>query len=201
VIVPAVLAIITLAEVGRAQSQAAATRAVNFRTTRADAALEALAVTETGDERWWPICYGPCRVALPPGLVLRVAGPQLMTSSRFSVQPGEATLEVNTRPGLAALWTTGAIFTAAGSTAVAFGLVKYELADICSLDADPPDPHCADQGRSTAAVVMVAGAAALTAGVLMIVLNDTKVDFSPTGQEPAMRLTKGFSLTPRGLVF
>jgi hypothetical protein len=200
-IAPAVLAILASSRIGAAETPPTATRVVNFRTTRAEATLEWLAITERGDESWRPICYGTCRVDLPPGLVLRVAGPRLRASSRFSLPAGEGAFEIQATPRLEAPWAGGIILTSVGATTATIGLLKFEFAPLCSVDSDPPDTTCAEEGRRTGTILMVLGTVALAAGVIMIVVNQTKVELSENSQEPAMRLTRGLSLTPRGLVF
>jgi hypothetical protein len=92
----------------------------------------------------------------------------------------------------------GVILTTVGATSLTVGLAKYELAGLCSVDTYPYDTRCADEGRATAGAIMGVGAAVLAAGVIMIVVNETRVDF---GREPSKRLTPGLALTPRGLVF
>ncbi len=94
---------------------------------------------------------------------------------------------------------TGIVLVPLGGAVSTVGLLAYASAGTCWVNECRHDDR--ESQQAAAGVVIVAGAAILAAGVVLLTTTNTTVDFDAPQHEPALPVTSGISLTPRGFVF
>lgn len=144
----------------------------------------------TEDDSWRFICDVPCRRTLDPSFEYRISGLSAVDSRPFHLPEGQTHVRVNADVGSIPVRVGGLVLTPVGGVALGLGLLTTLAASV--LDNA--------EGTNLGVAVSAGGAVALGAGIAMIVGSRTKVTVNPV-EGPALQLTKGVSLTARGLVF
>lgn len=140
---------------------------------------------------WTTLCRAPCRARAPLSLAYSVAGPGAPRSKRFWLGWEQEPLSIHARPGSKAKKITGFVLVPVGGVVLLLG---FAAAFPAGVD---------DAQRRLGYGLSLGGAAALTAGVLLIVTGRTKVKTEPasSGAAISLPLGRGVALSPAGLTF
>jgi len=144
----------------------------------------------TEDDLWTFVCGLPCRRPLDPSFAYQISGQTAVDSRPFRLPEGYARVRVNADVGSMPVRVGGLMLTPLGAVAVGAGLLG-------ALAASGRDDAV---GTNIGVAISASGAVVLGAGIAMIVGSRTKVTVDPV-EGTALQLTKGVSLTARGLVF
>ena len=162
---------------------------VTFTSTKEGAVLQ-----QARDYHWVSVCTAPCKVALDPAGTFQIDGPGMMTSRTFRLQPGASRIE--TRPSSTWLTAGGVVVASVGAVPTAFGLLILSFT-LCSKNSHSDDCGSSSD-RGFAAMFLVPGVLAVTAGIGMVISGRTVVDVDGAS---GLALGGGVRLGARGLTF
>lgn len=160
---------------------------------------------------WEPVCTAPCSEQLDPQFSYRIAGPRLIASQPFRLDPGRPRTSVDAEVGTRSGRVVGAILGVGGGIVFVNGLGIF-LGGLLLSSSDDPDAEDVGSTLTVAGgVTLGIGAAAGITGLVLMLDNwetDVTVARLPSHQglaarlpEPKLDLGGGFALTPRGFVF
>lgn len=144
----------------------------------------------SADDSWRFVCELPCRRPLDPSREYQISGLTAVDSRPFRLPEGQGRVHVDADVGSMPFRLGGLVLTPLGGATFGIGL----LGTLIAASGDNVD------GTQIGAAVAAGGALALGLGIAMLIDNRTTVTVRPASG-PALQLSKGLSLTPRGLVF
>lgn len=191
-----------IAAQGRAQDEVQ----VEVRADHESARLERLR-----HRNWEPVCTVPCSEPIDPQYSYRIAGPRLIPSQPFRLNPDRPQATVDAEVGTRSGRVVGAILGVGGGIVFVNGLGLF-LGGLLLSSSDDPDAEDVGSTLTVAGgVTLGIGAAAGITGLVLMLDNwetDVSIARLPSHPgvavrlpEPQLDLGRGFALTPRGIVF
>jgi hypothetical protein len=152
---------------------------------------------------WRTLCTASCDTTVYAGAEYRVSGDGVTGSRVIKIDPSPYPARLYAQAGSSGARTLGIVAVSVGGAALVHGLVGAVLSSSCT-DCDAAAR--ADNERriwQLAVPLMLGGGAAVAGGLILMISNRTKLDFTSSDPTwaPRIGLGHGFELTPEGLRF
>lgn len=178
-------------------------RPLTFNASEPEAELQVR--SRDADDRltWKTICTGACTTTAFTGAEYRVSGRGVSTSKTFKILPSPYPASVHAEAGSSGARTGGLVLLPIGGVAFVIGMVALVLGGECYECDSVERGQQRDRALTIGLPMMAAGAAGIAGGIILIVSNRTKLDFTPgtVASTPRVKLGRGFELAADGLRF
>ena len=178
-------------------------RFLAFSASKPSAELQVLIEDERGEFVWAPVCRGACTTLAVPGADYRVGGRGVPNSGSFTVEQSLNPMYVRARAGSSGARTVGIAMIPAGGVALMAGLFVVIYAGSCDTCSEQERQDSNREVAGTAGSFFLLGGGLIAGGIVLLVSQRTRLDFSDPRftSTPSLRLGKSFRLSSGGLRF